>query len=509
MLAFLLASILPVDPWDLVRVEDPDHPAAQATSAYGAVLFEPPEPGTRWRWESVPETDAIPHESYEVVQATHADLWHRDGARGQGVKVAIFDSGWFEGLGNPRLVGDYQTHDCWVHASCEVPIEPWRPRFAAEEGSHGWACAEVVRAVAPDADLHLVRVNSFTQFEAAADWAIRAGVDVISMSMSFYNDSFYDGSGPFAAVIARLEAHDILLVTSAGNDARAHWSGRWLDGDGDGRMDLDGDNGLDVWLGAGPRTIFLNWDRHGRCGDTDLDLYVYDAAGNIVGRSLDRQSEDADRCQPVERARAYAATTGWYRLEVVAHRGDLTHLDVALHGRAGVTFAPTQAPWGAVVDPAAHPLALAVGAVHVADYIRGDIEPFSSWGPTHAGVPKPEIAGPDGLTTAATGPGNFFGTSASTPAVAGLIAVILSDDPSLTPRRASQRLIGWALDQGTGPFAQPDPRWGAGKARLPPRELQPLPCGQRPLIMPLLFLPVWAMRRRRRRQALPERSAGC
>ena len=52
------------------------------------------------------------------------------------------------------------------------------------------ARAEVIRDIAPDADIHLVRVLGQTSLENAVDWAIREDVDFISMSLPFFNESF-------------------------------------------------------------------------------------------------------------------------------------------------------------------------------------------------------------------------------------------------------------------------------------------------------------------------------
>jgi len=43
------------DDWQLYRVDVPDFPGALATSAKGSVLAQPPDDGTPWRIESVPE----------------------------------------------------------------------------------------------------------------------------------------------------------------------------------------------------------------------------------------------------------------------------------------------------------------------------------------------------------------------------------------------------------------------------------------------------------------------
>ena len=487
----LLATGVTLEHWAWVRVEDPDHPQAVASSHTGALLYERPDDGTPWRFASVPETDRWP--STEALEVTNVSRWHADGARGQGVKVAVFDIGWFSGDADPAEVGPYTSHDCFVQRSCETPIDHLRPQRGSEDGIHGFACAEIVRDVAPEVELHLVRVNGFTMFENAARWAIRNDIDIISMSMSFYNDSFYDGHGPFDRVIGELEANDILLVTSAGNNARHHWTGSYVDADGDGRMDFDGSNGLDIVLPPGGANLYVNWNQHLRCGDTDLDAVVYDEERFIVGSSSDEQVAGADHCQPVERLNASNRSGGVHRLEVL-HRAGLSsfvEVDVLLRSGSVVDAIPDRS----VADPAAHRDVFAVGAVRASNYFAGDIENFSSWGPANSGVAKPDIAGPDGLSTDAYGPVGFFGTSASTPVVAGVIAVILYDEPSLTPREAGRKLQAWALSDDLL-VSEPDPRWGAGKARLPIVHSGPSPCGSRPLLMWLLFPPVWWFRKR-------------
>ena len=152
-------------------------------------------------------------------------------------------------------------------------------------------------------------------------------------------------------------------------------------------------------------------------------------------------------------------------------------------------------PEGSLADPATHPLTLAVGAVRATNYIGNDVESFSSQGPTHAGLAKPDIAGPDGLSSSAYGETGFYGTSASTPAVVASLALLMSRYPQLGPYEAAERLKGYAIDDGAT-WEAPDSALGAGYARLPPLESQDGGCADRPLLLPLLvWLPLARLRR--------------
>lgn len=476
----------------LFRVEEPDFPGAIASSDRGAVLSAPPPPGTAWTREAFPEVDASAEEG---VHALNADLWQATGSTGAGVRVAVFDVQWFGAETHPAELGAFETWDCWAHRSCEVPMDTLRPAFASEVGGHGWACAEVIRAIAPDVELHLVRVNGRTALENAVAWAIREDIDLISMSLSFFGNSFYDGTGPVNELMDELRDADVLMVTSAGNYARGHWAGRWQDGDGDGRLDFDGDNRLTVELTAGRAgAIYLAWDQYRGCGATDLDMLVYDREGRVVARSEEAQDPNLDGCEPAERLNALVRETGLYEVEVIARRGQRMDLALDLFAKDGRI--PDTVPQGSVVDPGTSPHVLTVGAADAAHYLDGPLEVFSSQGPTKAGLAKPEIVGPDGLSTRFYGARGFYGTSASTPAVVGALALLLSAEPDLSPWQAAERLEGAAWGGRAG-WEAPDPGEGWGRARLPP-PAEGQGCGRRRVLLPLWLLPLWWWGSRRR-----------
>lgn len=439
-------------------------------------------------------------EAFEAADALGTAAWHARGWDGTGVKIAVFDVQW-ENLEQPPHsleLGEVQTHDCWAHPSCDPAMDSVRPRFSYERGAHGTACAEVIRDLAPGVELHLVRVNALTTFENALSWAARNDIDIISMSLSFFNESMYDGTGAVNDAMDRLEGSDTLLVTSAGNYAQEHWREAFLDTDGDGWHEFDGGSErLEVEYGAGTGRATLIWDDFGNCGDSDLDIYAVDGDGRVLGRAGAIQDPDpeADDCFPIERLTLTAPRDRPVYLKI--HRaGGSPNTTFDLLARGGDLVTPH--PWGSITDPGTHPAAFTVGAVRAtADYARLGPESFSSWGPTGGGLAKPDIAGPDGLSSSVYGVTGFYGTSASTPAVAAAIALVMSRDPSLTPRQAARWLADHAMTERAVDDA-PDPALGAGRARLPPPGAGTAGCGQRFALAPLglLLLPLGLRRRR-------------
>ncbi|MBN1334609.1 MAG: S8 family serine peptidase [Deltaproteobacteria bacterium] len=474
------------------RVDVPTWPGALASSAHGSLLAEPPTDGTPYRPEPIPEVDT--YVAHEAVTALGASDWVAAGYDGRGVRVAVFDVQWYDAELRPNELGAFETWDCQAHRSCEVPMDTLRPTFEYEEASHGVACAETIRDVAPGVRLDLVRVNGLTTLENAGAWAVEQGVDVVSMSMSFYGNSFHDGTGPVNAVVDEMASGDVLFVSSAGNSAREHWIESFRDTDRDGFHEFEGGSEvLPVWFDAGSSRLQVLWDQFGRCGDTDLDAYVWSADGVLLGRTEERQTPGTSPCTPEESARVWADAPGWTYVQVRRAAGD-AWTRFALYARGGEMHQPIGA--GAIADPGSNPLTFTVGAVWAARYPGGAAESFSSQGPTHGGDPKPDIAGPDGLSTSIYGEAGFFGTSAATPAVAASVALVLSRYPEDTPAEAAARLQAWALSD--------DPTWsswdgtvGAGYARLPPLETLEHGCGSRPLVLPVLFCFPFAASRRR------------
>jgi subtilisin family serine protease len=111
--------------------------------------------------------------------------WALGGSTGKGVRACILDSGV---EANHPVVGEVQSaHAIRVAEDESVVAEPDE---RGDECGHGTACAGIVRSIAPDCELHSVRVlgagytGSGPVLLAGLAWAIAQGYDVINMSLS-------------------------------------------------------------------------------------------------------------------------------------------------------------------------------------------------------------------------------------------------------------------------------------------------------------------------------------
>jgi len=488
------------DAWSLIRVDEPLHDQAIATSHTGSVLLAPPEDGSVWRTESVPEVDGIDLSEVwdeRVAEVTGIDKWHKSGFLGQGVRIAVFDIQWFGAALRDNELGETQTHDCWADPLCEQAIDTLRPRFGWEMGSHGVACAEIIRELAPEAELHLVHVNGLTTFENAIEWAIREQIDIISMSMTFFNESFYDGTGPISEQIDKLEEAGILMVTSAGNNAERHYEDTFRDNNNNGYHEfLSGSEYLPIQAESNDgRVAALLWDEFDQCGQSDFRIELFDVAGNLIRSSDKTQTFNNEKCVPVERIRApIEMDGGWAYLRIERRRGQ-SSVSMDIMSFSGSIWGAH--PQNSMADPATHPLAFSIGAVNVDDYLHNPVEFFSSQGPGRAGLIKPNLAAPDGLSTRTYGVNRFYGTSAAAPVVASALAVRMSESPKIDPRTAAVDLQNWAM-RASPYWTQPEASMGYGRLRLPnPAQSKDRGCNSGPLRATLLLLPCFAIRRKR------------
>jgi len=112
--------------------------------------------------------------------------WAIGGSTGKGVRVCILDSG-IE-AGHP-LVGEVDGAVAFHRVGDEDEVE-LEPDTEGDLCGHGTACAGIVRALAPECELHSARVlgagfkGSGPVLLGGLRWAVEQGFDVINMSLS-------------------------------------------------------------------------------------------------------------------------------------------------------------------------------------------------------------------------------------------------------------------------------------------------------------------------------------
>jgi subtilisin family serine protease len=147
------------------------------------------------------------------IEAITAD-WAWDGATGQGVKVAVIDSGIDADHPDIGAVAGYVA----VTESASGPVyntEPHQDAFG-----HGTACAGIIRTVAPECELYSVQVlgptlsGRATVFAAGLRWAIENGMQVCNLSLGTTKKDYF-------AMLHELADdacfRNVMLVTAANN----------------------------------------------------------------------------------------------------------------------------------------------------------------------------------------------------------------------------------------------------------------------------------------------------
>ncbi len=145
--------------------------------------------------------------------------WAWGGSRGRGVRVAIIDSG---------IEADHPAVEGAVRGGVAVeldakakeqvrivPDDPPRDLFG-----HGTACAGIIHALAPEAELYSVRVlgrdltGKALQFAGGLRWAIENGMQVINLSLSTSRQDYY---GLFHELADNAYFKNVVLVSAVNN----------------------------------------------------------------------------------------------------------------------------------------------------------------------------------------------------------------------------------------------------------------------------------------------------
>jgi PKD repeat protein/subtilisin family serine protease len=377
-----------------------------------------------------------------------APLFHAQGIRGAGVKIAVIDVGFIDytlsqarGDLPPTLI----THDLTGTG-------------IATDYRHGTAVAEIVYDIAPQATLYLIKIANEVHLDNAVSYCISQGVDVIVHSLGWFNTNFYDGQGLIPDMVRRAEAAGILWVQAAGNSAQNHWEGYFTDTNGDGLLDqeitfrydpADPDNSSSY------ATLYLTWDGWPQTAD-DYDIFLYGPGGGLVASSTKTQGGTEE---PTELISVSLSQVGEYRIRIQLASGSPRKLELfSIYHELTPNVISSSIP-----APGNAAAALTVAAIPWDRYSSGPAADYSSRGPTNDGRLKPDLAAPDNVATGVAYYDPFPGTSAAAPHVAGIAALLLSEDPGLSLSALRSRLLSHCVSMGDQ-YA-----YGAGRLEASPQ----------------------------------------
>lgn len=429
---------------------------------------------------------ARPHRvTSEGLAAIDAGLLHNAGVRGQGVKVAIWDTG-FAGYRQRQAEGELPAD-----------IATFNPTGKDFEGgdSHGTAVAEIVHDIAPDAELMFVKTDTSLDVEAGAAFIATRGANVVNFSVGFPNQvGPRNGRSPVTSFLDSFVAqNDILFTVSAGNEGLNSWHGNALDSDGDGFLQIgDGGNqvlSFQVLAADRPATIIItvdwgDWgvDPENPRSDIDYDVLVWCPGTAVLDQSTAcARSEDAQSGYPGQSPYEIIALRnpipGEYTLAVAKFsRGqDASYLHIQVVGTGGQSL-----PMSPRTDT--HTLSipgdgrnlLTVGAYDPFSCPSAEncpIRDYSSTGPTQDGRIKPDVVAPDDVRT--VGLDRFAGTSASAPHAAGLGALLKSQNAARNGEQLKYLIIATAGDSALPTLPGKDIISGAGQIGAQDAALRP------------------------------------
>jgi hypothetical protein len=369
--------------------------------------------------------------------------WHRQDFRGQNIKIAVLDSGFrgyrsFLGKGLPRSV---KTHSFRKDRNLE-----------ARDSQHGVLCAEVIHALAPDAEILLVNwePDSPQAFLDAVRWAKAEGAKILSCSLIMPSWSDGEGGGDVHQSLGPL-LDGMLFFASAGNTAQRHWCGlyapdergwhRWRDEAIDNTLTPWGKERVAVEL-YGPTESAFEVSIWNRITGAPLGRSILQVdATKKAGRAVVRFEPDDGATYQI-RVRCVQAPKPMEAFHLVVLGGSLQH------ARAQ----------GSIPFPGDGAMVQAVGAVN-ADHQRVY---YSSCGP-NSRVPKPDFVATVPFPSLCREK-PFAGTSAAAPQAAGLAALLWSSRPDASAAQITQALKNAALDLGPPGH---DHETGYGLIRLP------------------------------------------
>jgi len=371
----------------------------------------------------------------EGVYSINADIVHSFGITGKKIRVAVLDLAF--DIDNPKISENVADFKSFKNSVLTQTISQ------DKSANHGTAVAEIISDVAPDSELYLYEINTDVEFGRAIDEAINNNVDVITMAAGWPNLPT-DGTSHITKKIEDAISKGISVIVPSGNFAQRHWEGQFLDDNLNAWHEFaENDEGLSITVSESqinnnvPIMVYLNWDDKNK-DYSDFELILVDPSGKIVEYSADTQTVNSKK---IENIFFMPQTSGVYALGILDAKKPNILSDVHKYSTLELFSINNNIEYpvsvSSVIVPSDAQGVIVVGAVNNKD---GVIEPFSSQGPTNNGKSVPNIVGPNGVTTISQNGNLFYGTSATTPHVAGIVALMLDVNSELTPIQLLEKI---------------------------------------------------------------------
>ncbi len=365
----------------------------------------------------------------ESLPLINAKAWHEAGFTGKGVKIGILDVGFdnYKNLLGTALPAQVQARSFAAGVEIDQAGE-----------THGTSVAEIIHAIAPDAELVFTIYDTSTEMRQAVEWLVDQDVDIISNSTNFVHGP-NDGSGVKARMVDWVVGKGVLWVNSAGNYRLEHYRAEFQDSDGDGWHEFaSGDKEMMAIYPYGDASLTLYWNDWADPSQ-DFDLYLYDGNENEIASSTDVQNGSGT--YPNEYLYYEFPNKGPYYVAFFAKQATLTVTFNFFLRHGEIEYATAHYSIGTPADSRS---SLSVGAV---DWQSDQIEDYSSQGPSEDGRLVPEISAPTNVQSDAKGD-TFGGTSAACPHVSGAAALVLQAFPDYTPQQVIDYFYSQAVDLG-------------------------------------------------------------
>lgn len=448
-----------------------------------------------------PFTSAGPATS-QGARAVHSDDVNRFlRVDGSGVTVGVLSDSYDALGGAPADVAAGELPGAANPFGRPTPVNVLSDDGAGRD--EGRAMLQIVHDIAPGAGLAFSAAGfSQTQFAANILALASAGADVIVDDVTFPAEPMFQ-DGPAAQAVDQVAAVGVSYFAAAGNLGRAGYESAFRDGGvnlgsgGTGQVpaqpdffahDFDPGPGTDLFqtviVPAGGVTISFQWaDPYfsisgGSGARTDLDLAVFDMAGNLIDTIGGfTRNTGGDPCEvftipnpgngPLQVQFAIGRVSGPApgRMKYVAYHAGFRAAEWA--AETGTVYGHANAAGAIAVGAAAYDQTPAFGrppAAQPNSSVGGTTVLFDGAGnPLAAGDrPGPAVIAPDGVDTSffgaddpaghggfeGNGRPNFFGTSAAAPHAAGVAALMLQVNRGLTAAQVRATLEATALDAG-------------------------------------------------------------